>query len=274
MLTTDICSPLQRFSPASHSLIVWFSSPAPTRTHTFTPRFEQPAESLQWHSLVWSKKKKKSLYKRTHFVLNLEYLHILLSPPSQRSHMWQLVQPVVLRLGHLQTLSSAIRWFFPTHRSACIWQTVRTTGLFVMAAVVHNCRDELGKRKYGVKASKKTKQKQAFGPREQIEDTQRKSTCTQRASYIHIFLLKTSSMVDIGPEEVSAFFSLLDTSKWLFIIIMIIILMVSLQLHWPGLHVVLAGSGEKFRLESHIIKDSPRSCRSSGQDKVTVSPMP
>lgn len=110
MLTTDTCSPLQRFSPASHSLIVWFSPSAPTRMHTFAPGFEQSAESLQRHSLVWSKKKKKkSLYKSRHLVLNLEFLHILLSPPSQRSHMWHLVQPVVLRSGHLQTLSSAIR---------------------------------------------------------------------------------------------------------------------------------------------------------------------
>lgn len=158
MLTTDTSSPLQRFSPASHSLIVWFSPSAPTRTHTLTPGFKQSAASLQRHSLVWSKtttNKKKGLYKSTHSVWNLEYLHILLSPPSQRSHMWQLVQPVVFRSGHLQTLSSATRWFFPIHCSACIRQTVRRMGLFVLAAVVHTSRDELGKREYVVKAINK-----------------------------------------------------------------------------------------------------------------------
>lgn len=54
MLTTETCSPLQRFSPASHSLIVWFCPSAPTRMHTFIPGSEQSAESRQWHSLVCS----------------------------------------------------------------------------------------------------------------------------------------------------------------------------------------------------------------------------
>lgn len=60
ILTTDTCSPLQRFSPASHSLIVWFPPSSPTRTHTFIPGLEQSAESRQLHSLAWSKKKKSS----------------------------------------------------------------------------------------------------------------------------------------------------------------------------------------------------------------------
>lgn len=73
-------------------------------------------------------------------------------PPSQRSHMWQLWQPVVLRLGHLQTESSAITWLVPMHFSACIRQTVRRMGLNLTTAVVHTSRDELGGGgKYSVK---------------------------------------------------------------------------------------------------------------------------
>lgn len=77
ILTTDTCSPLQRFSPASHSLIVWFPPSSPTRTHTFIPGLEQSAESRQLHSLVWSKKKK--VHVKVHDLsFILEYLHVII----------------------------------------------------------------------------------------------------------------------------------------------------------------------------------------------------
>lgn len=37
---------------------------------------------------------------------------------------------------------------------------------------------------------------------------------------------------------------------------------------------MVAGSGEKFRLGSHITVASPSNCLFSGQDKVTDSPIP
>lgn len=78
-------------------------------------------------------------------------------------------------------------------------------GLFVLVAVVHTSRDELGKREYVVKLTKKKENIRLTGTNlGHLE----KNTCTQKASYTHIFLLKTSPTVDIGPGEVSAVLSL------------------------------------------------------------------
>lgn len=70
-------------------------------------------------------------------------------------------------------------------------------GLFLLTGVVHTSRDELGKVKHVVKGTKKKE------PREEIHGALSKNTCIQKASYTHIFLLKPSAMVGIGPEEVS-----------------------------------------------------------------------
>lgn len=78
-------------------------------------------------------------------------------------------------------------------------------GLFVMATVVHTSRDELRKREYDVKATiKKTNIRATWTNPGHLE----KNTCTQKASDTHIFLLKTSALVDIGPEGASVVFSL------------------------------------------------------------------
>lgn len=115
------------------------------------------------------------------FCLKSGVFRLYFAPPSQRSHRWQLVQPAVLRSGHLQTLSSAISWLFPMHRSACILQTVRRMGLFVLAAVVHTSRDELGEK--GNMLSKQLilkKKQQTFGPLNKFGTLKRKLPALKR----------------------------------------------------------------------------------------------
>lgn len=63
--------------------------------------------------------------------------------PSHISHMWHMVQPVVLRSGHLHVLSSAIIWLFPIQCRACILQTLRRTVLLFTGLVAHTSKDEL-----------------------------------------------------------------------------------------------------------------------------------
>lgn len=57
--------------------------------------------------------------------------------------MWQLVQPVVLRSGHVHELSSTISWSFPKHRSVCILHTVSRTDFLLAAVDAHTSKDEL-----------------------------------------------------------------------------------------------------------------------------------
>jgi len=149
ILTTDTFPPLHRRSPASHSLIVCDTAAAssPTVTHTFNPGVKQSAESLQRHMLVWSEKMVGRQMGwittvRTH-TLRLILCNYQTPLPSHISHMWHMVQPVVLRSGHLHVLSSAIIWLFPIQCRACILQTLRRTVLLFTGLVAHTSKDEL-----------------------------------------------------------------------------------------------------------------------------------
>lgn len=83
----------------------------------------------------------------------LSYSCLCMFLPSQVSHMWQPVQPAVLRCGHLQALSSAITGFLPIHCSACILHTLRWDCL-PTEIVAHNSKDELVASKSRVKRNK------------------------------------------------------------------------------------------------------------------------
>lgn len=66
-----------------------------------------------------------------------------------------------------------------------------------------------GRRKYIDRGTKKKKNIQNVNKFR----TRSKITCTQKASYTHTFLSKTSPMVDIGSEELSLVFPLSDRLK-------------------------------------------------------------
>lgn len=66
-----------------------------------------------------------------------------MSLPSQVSHMWQFLQPVVLRCGHLQDVSASIMCALPKHSSTCILHTLRRSDLLLAAVVPHTSKEEL-----------------------------------------------------------------------------------------------------------------------------------
>ena len=96
--------------------------------------------------ICWSSGKIKEMNEHSMSLLNGLFCLLGKIPvPPQVSHMWQLVQPVVLRCGHMQALSSASVTFFPAHCSARILHTLTTLGFLLITWVsAHNSKEDLG----------------------------------------------------------------------------------------------------------------------------------
>lgn len=131
----------------THSWSDFLHLPQHGHTQLFlgSSNLQSPYSGMYWFDL---KKQQQQKNKLQILFFNTEKKRAWKFLPSQDSHMWQLVQPVVLRSGHLQMLSSATSWFFPMHSSVCILQAVRRIGFVLTTEVAHTSRDELETKKH------------------------------------------------------------------------------------------------------------------------------